>query len=83
MSAPEGAAALDLQESPLSTRLDDDHFPETNGRMAVCRRCGFKTTGGPDERHASLGIQQARATRWLDNQAHVRRIADARRNLNT
>jgi hypothetical protein len=24
----------------LGSRLDEDHAPETNGRMSVCRRCG-------------------------------------------
>jgi hypothetical protein len=33
------------EASRLGTRLDEDHIPETSGRMAVCRRCGFRTTG--------------------------------------
>jgi hypothetical protein len=67
----------------LATRLDEDHFPETNGRMAVCRRCGFRTTGETSDRHAPVEIQITRASRWLDAQAHARRGAQAREALDS
>ena len=61
----------------LGARLDEHHFPETNGRMAVCRRCGARTDSPmglkhiPDERHL------ARAIAWLDAQARISRIDQA------
>ncbi len=64
----------------LGRRLDDDHFPETNGRMPVCRRCGFRTTGEASDHHAPVEAQEARANRWLDGQVrarHLARIKDA------
>ena len=79
--SPEAETAT--ESSPLSTRLDNDHFPETNGWMTVCRRCGFRTTGGIDERHSPLENQEARITRWLDGQERARRVAKAKGTLNT
>ena len=70
MSTPEAQA--------LAARLDENHFPETNGRMAICRRCGFRTTGEPSDRHAPVDIQVIRANRWLDTQAHAQRGAKVR-----
>ena len=40
------------QASNLGSRLDDDHLPETNGRMAVCRRCGAHTETPEGLKHA-------------------------------
>jgi len=67
----------------LATRLDEDHFPETNGRMAVCRRCGFRTISETSDRHAPVDIQVTRASRWLDAQAHARKGAQVRRALDS
>jgi hypothetical protein len=63
--------------SSLSFQLDRDHAPETNGRMPVCRRCGFRTeeTG---TRHAATDGHQAKASRWLDGQALASRVARAK-----
>ena len=69
--------------SRMGTRLDEDHVPETNGRMAVCRRCGFRTRGVANDRHAPVEAQEARATGWLDAQAHARRVARVKGALNT
>ncbi len=66
------------EASRLGARLDEDHVPETNGRMAVCRRCGFRTAGVTSDRHAPVEAQEARANRWLDTQAQARRVAKAR-----
>lgn len=71
------------EASQLGTRLDEDHVPETNGRMAVCRRCGFRTAGKTSDRHAPVEAQEARANRWLDAQARARRVATSRGTLDT
>ncbi len=62
----------------LAKRLDEDHYPQTNGRMAVCRRCGFRTIGDMDGAHAPVDGQESRANRWLDAQAQANRVAVAR-----
>jgi hypothetical protein len=61
----------------LGTRLDEHHLPETNGRMAVCRRCG-SFTDGPKGKHALRERQLARISQWLDTQARIRRYAGAK-----
>lgn len=63
--------------SHVSIRLDQDHAPETNGRMPVCRRCGFRTEENTT-RHAATDEHQAKADRWLDSQALANRVAKAR-----
>ncbi len=70
-------------DASLGVRLDEDHLPETNGRMAVCRRCGFRTAGMRSDRHAPVDGQEAKAKRWLDAEAHARRVAKARGALDT
>ena len=73
-----------LDASQLSTRLDQDHLPETNGRMAVCRRCGARTDDPVGHHHLPSEGQLARADRWLDAEAHRRNIVrerDRRSNL--
>jgi len=64
-------------------RLDADHFPETNGWMAVCRRCGFRTTTGASDHHEPMTEQTARVTRWLDGQRQAARIAAVRSRRDT
>jgi hypothetical protein len=64
--------------SPLGTRLDDHHAPETNGRMSVCRRCGSRTDGPTGRRHQPSERQLARSDSWLAAQAHQTLIAGAR-----
>jgi hypothetical protein len=71
------------EASLLGTRLDEDHHPETNGRMAICRRCGFPTGGQASDLHAPVELQGAKASRWLGAQAHARRVAKARGLLDT
>ena len=65
----------------LGTRLDEHHLPETNGRMAVCRRCGA-FTDGPDGQHAPRERQLAGITQWLETQARISRLAGARDRVN-
>ena len=71
-----------LDPSQLSARLDEDHYPETNGRIAICRRCGFRSTGPPtEERHIRAEERPTQALRWLDNQERLRLAAQARARL--
>ena len=68
-------------EADLAKQLDDDHDPETNGRMAVCRRCGSRTDSPSGHNHAPLAQQLAQLGQWLDGQArlaHVERVRQAR-----
>ena len=58
----------------LGSRLDEDHPPETNGRMAVCRRCGAHTDSPEGLRHVPDERQLARSSDWLDMQARASRI---------
>jgi hypothetical protein len=74
---------MDEETSELSKRLDQDHLPETNGRMAICRRCGFRTTSESGDRHVLLEGQAARATAWLGGQATANRLTKAREALDT
>jgi hypothetical protein len=67
----------------LSERLDEDHLPETNGRMAICRRCGFRATSEAGEHHVLVEGQDARAQGWLGGQATANRLTKARQALNT
>jgi len=69
------------EEQLLGARLDEHHLPETNGRMAVCRRCGV-ITDGPAGNHAPRARQVASTVRWLDTQARINRIAGARDRIN-
>jgi hypothetical protein len=70
MSSPEA--------SHVGAQLDEDHAPETNGRMSVCRRCGARTDEAalhhvPDER------QLDRSSGWLIAQVQRSRIERARK----
>jgi hypothetical protein len=60
-------------------QLDEHHRPETNGRMAVCRRCGASTDSPAGEHHQPAEHQVARSGDWLDAQARLARIDEARR----
>jgi len=64
----------------LGTLLDEDHLPETNGRMAICRRCGI-VTDGPDGKHDPRERQTSLSSQWLDRQRSMRRHAGARDNI--
>jgi hypothetical protein len=70
MVSPEAAS--------VAARLDEHHSPETNGRMAVCRRCGNQTDDPRGRTHAPDESQVTRANRWLDAQLRVSRIEQAR-----
>jgi hypothetical protein len=67
-----------LDASTLGGQLDKDHLPETNGRMSICRRCGATTDGPMGHCHLPSERQAARARRWLDEQARLHRVEQAR-----
>lgn len=64
------ASALELAKS-----LDAHHHAATNGRTAVCRRCGA-LTDGPDGLHNPHERQMGSLGDWLSAQS---RLADAER----
>jgi len=66
------------QASELGTRLDAHHLPETNGRIAVCRRCGSRTDAADGVSHIPAESQLLRSSRWLASQSHMTRLAEAR-----
>jgi len=65
----------------LGARLDENHCPETNGRMAVCRRCGAQTESPLGRRHVPNDRRLARSEEWLEKQKRTRRVDDARESL--
>jgi len=60
--------------SNLAIQLDDDHAPETNGRMAVCRRCGNRTDGPAGLHHVLAEGELRRSTTWLTAEKQRRRL---------
>jgi hypothetical protein len=67
----------------LAKRLDEDHLPETNGRMAICRRCGFRAVSQAGEHHVLIEGQTPRAEVWLGGRATANRLTKAREALDT
>lgn len=59
------------EASLLGARLDEHHSPETNGRMAVCRRCGAQTDGPAGRQHVPHELRLAHSSAWLDMQTRV------------
>lgn len=78
MTTAERAATVSIVASARASRtgawLDEHHAPETNGHMAVCRRCGARTDG-PQGGHAPHERQLVRADEWLEKEAISARIA--------
>lgn len=66
------------EASSVGARLDEHHSPETNGRMAVCRRCGTQTNDPKGSVHVPDERQITRSSRWLDAQLRESRIESAR-----
>jgi hypothetical protein len=62
----------------VGARLDEHHPPETNGRMAVCRRCGSQTDDPLGRQHVPSERQVTRSSKWLDMQLRLSRIESAR-----
>lgn len=68
-------------EVPTGSQLDENHVPETNGRMSVCRRCGSQTDGPAGERHMPAEGQMTRVREWLATEStkmHISRVRKAR-----
>ena len=66
----------------IGDRLDEHHAPETNGRMAICRRCGAKTESPEGRQHVPLERLLARSSDWLNAESRTRQINRARESLN-
>jgi hypothetical protein len=67
--------------SQVGAQLDKHHAPETNGRMAVCRRCGATTDTSEGRQHLPGEGRLARLTEWLDAQERMRLFERARDTL--
>ena len=68
-------------ETVTGSQLDDDHAPETNGRMSVCRRCGSQTDGPAGGQHMPSDRQMIRLREWLaaeSKRMHIKQVRDAR-----
>jgi hypothetical protein len=65
----------------LGSRLDEHHSPETNGRMAVCRRCGAQTESPEGGHHVLSERLTARSEAWLDTQQRIPHMEVARESL--
>jgi len=63
------------ETSQVAAQLDEDHAPETNGRMAVCRRCGARTDGPAGLHHALVERELPRSTSWLTAEVQKKRLA--------
>jgi hypothetical protein len=62
----------------VAAQLDEHHAPETNGRIAVCRRCGARTDGPTGMHHVLQSARVSQSGEWLSAQARLRDIADAK-----
>ena len=62
---------ISSEASLLGARLDEHHLPETNGRMAICRRCGAQTNGPDGRQHVPDERRLARSSDWLNMQTRI------------
>lgn len=62
----------------VAAQLDEHHLPETNGRIAVCRRCGARTDGPSGLHHVLQEGGVSKSSDWLTAQSRLRDIANAR-----
>ncbi len=62
----------------LGNQLDKHHLPETNGRMAVCRRCGMRADTPVGLSHVPGEDQLTRAGAWLEAERRSNHIAHLR-----
>jgi hypothetical protein len=58
----------------VAAQLDEHHAPETNGRIAVCRKCGARTEGPEGVHHVLQDKSLGRSSEWLDAQSRLRHI---------
>lgn len=66
-----GARMVSPEASLLGARLDEHHSPETNGRMAVCRRCGAQTNEPNGRQHVPHELRLGHSNAWLDMQIRL------------
>jgi hypothetical protein len=59
----------------VAAQLDEDHSPETNGRIPVCRRCGARTDSPTGLHHVLQEGRVNRSSEWLIAQSRLRDIA--------
>jgi len=69
----------EARTSEIAKQLDEHHAPETNGRMAVCRRCGSRTDSPSGSHHAPAEHQLDRSADWLTGQARLTHLDDVRK----
>ena len=55
----------------VATQLDEHHAPETNGRIAVCRRCGARTDSPTGSHHVLQEGGVTRSSEWLSAQSRL------------
>ena len=77
----EGSFVITPDASRVGAQLDEHHAPETNGRMAVCRRCGAMTDSPVGCHHVPGEPRLARLSEWLDAQERIRIFERARDRL--
>jgi hypothetical protein len=65
------------QSLHLAAQLDENHAPETNGRIAVCRRCGARTESPAGVHHVLQEGREKRSIDWLIAQTRLRDIAQS------
>ena len=74
-------SVLPASETLTGSQLDEQHVPETNGRMPVCRRCGSQTDSPVEGHHMPTERQMARIRDWLVTESrrmHLERARQAR-----
>lgn len=66
------------QPADVGAELDQHHLPETNGRIAICRRCGARTDGPMGLHHVLAAGRVNRSADWLKAQSRLRDIANSK-----
>ncbi len=69
---------VSAQATLVGNQLDENHAPETNGRMAVCRKCGSLTDFKDGVHHVPAEQQLERSSEWLSAQSRNKLIDSAR-----
>jgi hypothetical protein len=62
----------------VASQLDAHHHPETNGRIAVCHRCGCRTDSVGGGHHVVGEGSVTRSSAWLVADARLASIEQAR-----
>ncbi len=62
----------------VAAQLDEDHAPDTNGRIPVCHICGARTEGPSGGHHVLQPGTVDRSSQWLVAQSRQRDIDHAR-----